>query len=79
MTKKRSTGRGAPAPLSLRLEPDLFERIKEVQDLYITSMNLPGFSAGPVKSVTRAEIVRWAIEEGLASIKQRLSKKGGQR
>ena len=76
MPRRRGTTTPAP-PLSLRLSAELLAKVDEVQALYITNMNPRGFSAGPVKGVTRAEIVRWALEEGLTLIKARLSKKGG--
>jgi hypothetical protein len=76
---KEPTKTEQAAPLSLRLGADMLKKIEEVQDLYITTLNPPGFSTGPVKSVTRAEIVRWALEEGLNSISQRLRPKAGRK
>jgi hypothetical protein len=55
-------------PISLRLDTALLDRIQAVQDGYITSMNRPGFSVGPVKSLSRSQIARWALERGLDSI-----------
>ena len=66
--------------MSLRLEPDLIAKIDSVQDLYITTMKpRSGFSVGPMKGVTRADIVRWALEEGLGAIEASLLKKEGKR
>ena len=66
------------APLNLRLDAELKGKIGQIQDLYMATMNKPGFSLGPVKGITQAHIIRWALEEGLASIEARLSKHGKQ-
>jgi hypothetical protein len=62
----------AKMPLSLRMTAGLRKKLDEVQALYVRTA-----PEGPAKDVTQAEIVRWALEEGLAVIKQRLTKKAG--
>lgn len=75
--RKKTSAVSAAPPLTLRLGPDLLKRIEAARDLYVAEMRARGLGLGPAKDVTQAEMLRWALEEGLTVIQKRLSRKGG--
>ena len=81
MPKRKTTaGEDAGAPLSLRLGPELLAKIEAARAAYMKVMSPSGFAAGP--AITRAEVTRWAIEEGLRAWPKylnRISRKGGRK
>lgn len=62
------------APLMIRMSAELLKEIEELQQLYVSKTNA---SAGPMKAVTRADIIRWALRVGITAIRKDLTGKGG--
>ena len=57
---------------SLRIEPGLLKRIDKVEERYLTLKHVPGFGAGLPPVLGRAQVIRWALQEGLAAIEKAL-------
>jgi len=73
MTREKSE---ATQTVSLRLDPELLRQLDELVERHHGIFFRPGGSMGEPKLISRADMVRWVLKEGIDAVSQKLKEAG---